>query len=49
MRSMHPAAPDVELTPGCPVGPDGVVRENEERAAGSVRFDPWPDVPSGWA
>jgi hypothetical protein len=49
VTSLHPAAPTVELTPGCPVGPDGVVRETEEREAGSARFDPWPDVPSGWA
>lgn len=54
VKSLHPAAPSGELTPGCPVGPDGVVREAEvreaeEREAGPDRFDPWPDVPSGWA
>ncbi|HEX7247272.1 MAG TPA: hypothetical protein VF351_04130 [Actinomycetota bacterium] len=48
VRSLHPAAPSGELTPGCPVGPDGVVREIDEREAGPDRFDPWPDVPSGW-
>jgi hypothetical protein len=49
VRSMHPAAPAGELTPRCPVGPDGVVREIDERATGPARFDPWPDVPSGWS
>ena len=49
VRSMYPVAPAGELTPGCPVGPDGVVRESDERETGPARFDPWPDVPSGWA
>lgn len=49
VKSVHPAAPAAELTPRCPVGPDGAARENDERESGAGRFDPWPDVPSGWA
>lgn len=49
VKSLHPAAPAPELTPRCPVGPDGVVRETVVRESGAGGFDPWPDVPSGWA
>ena len=49
VKSLHPATPAVELTPECPVGPDGAARENDECETGADRFDPWPDVPSGWA
>ena len=46
---LHPAALAAELTPRCPVGPDGVVRETAVVESGAGGFDPWPDVPSGWA
>jgi hypothetical protein len=49
VRSLHPEAPAAGLTPRCPVGPDSVVREDAEQGTGAGRFDPWPDVPSGWA
>lgn len=49
VKSMHPASPAPELTPRCPVGRDGVVRETVARESGGGGFDPWPDVPSGWA
>lgn len=49
VKSMHPAFPAPELTPRCPVGPNGVVRETGVRESGAGGFDPWPDVPSGWA
>jgi hypothetical protein len=49
VKSLHPALPAPELTPRCPVGPDGVVRELGASDVRADRFDPWPDVPSGWA
>lgn len=50
VKSLHPAAPAEALTPGCPLQLGGVVGEIEEQGDDDLgRFDPWPDVPSGWA
>lgn len=54
VKSLHPAAPAEDLTPRCPVIPDGAVRETDEdeadgREADGRGFDPWPDAPGGWA
>ena len=46
--TLHPALPAGELTPRCPIGADGRTR-SVSPPQGRVPFDPWPDVPSGWA
>lgn len=49
VRALHPAFPAGELSPRCPIGSDGRVRHVEFAASGRATFDPWPDVPGGWA
>ena len=49
VRSLYPALPAGELTPRCPIARDGRARAVEPVASGDDRYDPWPDVPSGWA
>ena len=49
VKAMHPALPAPELTPRCPVGREGAVRTVEPEPNRRAAFDPWPDVPSGWA
>jgi hypothetical protein len=49
VRSLYPASPAAELTPRCPVSPDGVAMEVVPAPVRDDGFDPWPDVPRGWA
>lgn len=49
VRLLHPPLPSGELTPGCPIGPDGTVRRGALAPPRHEPFDPWPDVPKGWA
>lgn len=48
VRRMYPPVAAGPLNPLCALGADGTVRE-VERARPHDRFDPWPDVPGGWA
>ena len=47
VRSLYPGFPVGELTPGCPVGPDGSFRE--AHLVEPVDEDPWIRDPGGWA
>ena len=49
VRTLHPPLPSGELTPRCPIGLSGAVRSIESAAERPGTFDPWPDVPGGWA
>jgi hypothetical protein len=49
VKVLHPALPAGELTPRCPIGADGRARHVGAPDARRAPFDPWPDVPSGWA
>ena len=49
VKALYPAFPASELTPRCPLGPDGVAREVAAAPDIDRGFDPWPDVPGGWA
>ena len=49
VQSLYPPLPAGELTPRCPIGPSGAVRAIEPLAERPGAFDPWPDVPGGWA
>ena len=49
VRALYPPLPTGELTPRCPIDPSGTVRPTERLAECPSRFDPWPDVPGGWA
>lgn len=49
VRALHPPLPAALLTPRCQVGRDGAVRTVEPEPNRRAAFDPWPDVPSGWA
>ena len=49
VRALYPPLPAGELTPRCPIDPSGTVRSTEPPARRAPRFDPWPDVPGGWA
>ena len=49
VRALYPPLPAGELTPRCPIDPSGTVRPTEPLAQRPSRFDPWPDVPGGWA
>ncbi len=48
VKALYPAFPASELTPRCPLGPDGVPREVAAASDIDRGFDPWPDVPGGW-
>ena len=49
VQTLHPPLPAGELTPRCPIGQSGVVRSPEPLTERPGEFDPWPDVPGGWA
>jgi hypothetical protein len=49
VKTLYPPLPAGELTPRCAIGPSGAVRSGEPPAERSRAFDPWPDVPGGWA
>lgn len=49
VRSLYPPLPAGELTPRCPIDPAGSGRSVEPLAERAGAFDPWPDVPGGWA
>jgi hypothetical protein len=49
VKTLHPPLPAGELSPRCPIAPSGAVRSIEPLTERSGAFDPWPDVPGGWA
>jgi hypothetical protein len=49
VKTLLPPLPAGELNPRCQIGPSGTARSIELPAERSRAFDPWPDVPGGWA